>query len=106
MSDDEQLQAKKDTLWEIHEQKVKIACLEKKVSDHLERWAKIAKAWEDRRLGTVAGQLARRTNHNSYTRFPAMIDNGEFSGAVRDLEEATEKLKSLDESFTRMTRGA
>ena len=45
MSDDEQLQAKKDTLWEIHEQKVKIACLEKKVSDHLERWAKIAKAW-------------------------------------------------------------
>ena len=50
---DDQLQVKKDTLWEIHEQKCRVACLEKKVQDNFDDQKRIAKAWENGRLEIV-----------------------------------------------------
>ena len=61
MSPDERRQTEKDTLWEIHEQKQVVACLEKKLSDHFEAAGQIRDAWQEKRLRFENGQLVEPT---------------------------------------------
>lgn len=101
MGRDEQLQIKKDTLWEIHEQESVIACLEKKVSDQLGAWKDIRFAWESRILGASDEHLLSRSDAANI-QLPRILGTKEFAAIIQELEEARAKLASLQDSFARM----
>ena len=101
MSKDEQLQVKKDTLWDIHEQESLIACLEKRVQDQFAAMAKIHAAWDRNYLGVSGGHFVTRRSDPA-TQLPNLLGRGEFVSIVQDLEEARKRLGELKKSFERM----
>lgn len=102
MSDDEQLRAKKDTLWGIHTQQSLIACLEKKLSDHWDAIDKIRETWNAGKLGVIGERLVHRRGERPATHLPPRLTSNQFVDAVRELEEARERMERLEESFGRM----
>ena len=110
MGKDEQLQIKKDTLWEIHEKTQEIACLEKMLSNYFDAMLQIRKSWDSKTLGVLEDHsqpgklsLVIRTGEGhppaSLPRLPVPDD---FSQAVHELDQARKQLASLEDTFNRM----
>ena len=101
MSDDEQLQQKKDTWWEIHEQKCLVASLEKKVKDNFDAQGSIARMWESGSLTVVGeqGVMCERTN-GRVDRLPKL--DPDWLSTLSECIEARSKLADLQETFKRI----
>ena len=88
MSDDEQLQMKKDTWWEIRLTQQRIACVEKKITDYWEATDKIRKAWEGGNLVVMDGHFCRRQQRDSPIRLSSMrMTFDEFKNTVQEFQE-------------------
>lgn len=102
MSDDEQLQQKKDTLWEIHEQKCLVASLEKKVKDNLDAQASIARMWESGCLSVVGeqGVMSEKATTGEVSQLPRV--DPDWLSTIAECVEARSKLTDLKETFKRI----
>ena len=108
MSDDEKLQIKKDTLWDVHEAKREVACLERKVETVIDSMKEVTAAWDANLLATASsGTLMRKKTGADFgtvsgqglKEFPA---SSELAALVDQLGRAKKKHESLQRSFDRM----
>ena len=63
MTDEDQLQLKKNTLWEMHETKQKIVCLERKIESSIKAMVAVSEHWSAGNLGSRAGLLVSITTN-------------------------------------------
>ena len=101
MSDDEQLQIQKDTLWNIHLQDKLIACLEAKIVTHMDAVSAHRAAWDGGLLGATDGILVRRPPAPATT-LPSYLSPDELVLTVTEWEAAKQKRERLKQSFDRM----
>ena len=103
MSEEEQLQLRKDTLWDIHKQKKLIACLEKKLSDSMESMKEVHEVWKSDNLGASQGYLVRMQGDSLHPiRLSRLARPSEILNTVRELSEAKHKLEEMKDIFSRM----
>ena len=103
MSSDEQLQVQKDTLWEIREQRMVVACLEKQIDDHFERVAHIRKLWEGRKLTALAVGLMEDAGDGQVKQLPTLRQD--WSEKIAECMEARGKLADLENRFQQIVGG-
>ncbi len=105
MSKDEQLQLRKETLWELHEKKKLIACLERKLSKGMEAMQKVHGAWESGWLKVSQGCLVVDDGQNPFKPeqpLPNLLPPEEILQITQELQEAKENLAHLKDQFSRM----
>ena len=103
MSEEEQLQIQKDTLWEIHLLDRKIACLERKLANMMEAMHDTHAAWESGALVYLAGRLARQqATERPAMHLKALPNAPDVHETVSELHRTRQKRSELQGSFDRM----
>lgn len=93
MSHDEQLQLKKDTLWQVHELNQSIACWRCKLTKHMEALKNIYDLWKDDRLSVYQGRLAESINVGGTKQIDAMPEPTVVAELEKEIS-ARDKLKN------------
>ena len=101
MSSDQRLQVKKDTLWEIHEQKCLVACIEKKIKDNFDAFDKISKAWRADAL-TIVGEVVMFGREDGGTASKLPQFDRDWNSTIHEWLDARAKLADLQETFQRL----
>ena len=103
MSEEEQLQLKKDTLWDIHMAEKRIACLERKLDMYMEAYKAVYDAWERGCLGEVTGRVVvHRQDGRPSESLKNPPDRADMIATVADLEKSKEEREKLQKSFDKM----
>ena len=103
MSEEETLQLKKDTLWEIDELKRTVACLEQKIRNYMQSLKEIYESWEDGVLDVSSGLLCKKISDVQNLQVIRFVpDKDEFCKTFQELKASKEKLEKLQSSFDQM----
>ena len=103
MNEDESLQLKKDTLWEVYQAKRRVACLKDKITLQLKRASQAATGWAERGLRTNPdGVIVANYSDRSLTSGIEFAGSDVLAANLRELDEAQQALTSAQKKFDQL----
>ena len=96
MSNDEQIQIQKDTVWQIHLLQKRIVCLERRIESYVDSMRRTVSNWDSDVLNL--SQYADGIEDH----LDDLPEPKTFAKHVRDLKNAKDELKRLEDALSRM----